>query len=77
MNPYLLRPKEAAKSLAISERTLWELTNQGDLPCVRIGRSVRYDPVDLASWIQRQKSPRTSKGAFSGQVEGNNSQTNP
>jgi excisionase family DNA binding protein len=65
MKPYLLKPKEAAQSLAISERTLWQLTNQGDLPCVRIGRSVRYDPADLACWIQQRKSGGKAEGAIS------------
>ena len=53
--PRLLKPKEAAESLAISERTLWALTASGDVASVRIGRSVRYDPADLAAFIQRQK----------------------
>lgn len=52
----LLKSREAAQSLAVSERTLWDLTNHGDLPCVRIGRAVRYDPTDLTDWIERQKS---------------------
>jgi len=51
----LLRPKEAAEMLAISPRKLWELTNCGRIPCLRIDRSVRYDPVDLRAWIQRAK----------------------
>jgi excisionase family DNA binding protein len=52
----LIKPRDAAKRLAISERSLWEVTNRGGLPCVRIGRSVRYDPVDLANWVERQKA---------------------
>lgn len=55
MNQRLLRPRQAAEMLAISERTVWELTNRGDLPCIRLGRSVRYDPADLADWIERKK----------------------
>lgn len=54
----LLTSREAAEWLAVSPRTLWELANRGDLPCVRIGRSVRYDPNDLDAWIARQKSCR-------------------
>jgi len=53
--PQLLTPRETAKALAISERTLWALTQQGDIPVVRIGRSVRYDPRDLNEWIEKQK----------------------
>jgi len=53
----LVKPKEAARRLAISERHLWDITNEskGGLPCVRIGRSVRYDPADLAKWVEQCK----------------------
>jgi len=51
----LLRPREAADVLAISPRKLWELTNRGEIPCIRIGRSVRYDPDDLKKWIDANK----------------------
>jgi excisionase family DNA binding protein len=51
----LLKPREAAKALSISERTLWELTDHGKIPHVRIGRAVRYDPRDLQAWIDAQK----------------------
>jgi len=51
----LLTAKEAARALAISERTLWSLTRNGDIPSVRFGRAVRYDPRDLDRWIERQK----------------------
>jgi len=53
---WLLTSRQAAEALAISERTLWELTNRGDMPCVRLGRSVRYDPADLKAWVQEKKS---------------------
>lgn len=37
-----LRPQEAARALGIGTRKLWEMTNSGEIPCVRFGRSVRY-----------------------------------
>lgn len=52
----LLTAREAADVLRISERTLWSLTNSGELPSVRVGRSVRYDQSDLASWIASRKT---------------------
>lgn len=51
----LLTAREAAAALAISTRTLWSLTARGDLPAVRIGRAVRYDLVDLRSFVEKQK----------------------
>lgn len=54
--PYLLGSREAAKVLAVSERTLWGITSpRGELPAVYIGRAVRYDPNDLLAFIERQK----------------------
>jgi hypothetical protein len=53
--PLLLKPVEAAKALAISPRKLWSLTAGGQIPCVRIGKCVRYDPADLRAWIDAQK----------------------
>lgn len=47
----LLKPREAASALRIGERLLWELTNRGEVPCVRIGRLVRYAPDALKAWI--------------------------
>lgn len=54
--PLLVKPPEAARLLSISPRKLWELTNCGEIPCVRIGAAVRYSLSDLEAWIQSQKS---------------------
>jgi excisionase family DNA binding protein len=53
--PHLsLRPREAAKALGVSERLLWDWTHHGDIPHVRIGRTILY-PVDaLREWLNRQ-----------------------
>jgi excisionase family DNA binding protein len=50
--PLLLSPREAAKALCICEKSLWTLTKRGEIPAVRIGRSVRYSLDDLKKWIQ-------------------------
>ena len=52
----LLTVREAAGLLRISERTLFTLTKDGQIPSVRVGRGVRYDPGDLASWIEERKT---------------------
>ena len=52
----LLRAQDAAKALAISPRLLWTLSNRGEIPVVKIGRSVRYAPQDLQRWIEGRKS---------------------
>ena len=45
---------EAARRLAISPRTLWQLTKDRIVPSVRIGKCVRYRVADLEEWTLRQ-----------------------
>ena len=54
-----LRPREAAKALGISARTLWGLTApRGPIPCLRIGhgkrQTVLYPVTELQAWLSRQ-----------------------
>lgn len=49
-----LRPKEAAAALGIGERLLWELSNRGELPHVKLGRCVVYPVADLERWLSER-----------------------
>lgn len=53
----LLKPKAAAETLGdISERQLWAQTfPRGRIPCVRIGKCVRYSPEALQRFIESQE----------------------
>lgn len=50
----LLNTTEAASVLSISPRTLedWRLRGGGP-PFHKLGRAVRYDPVELAAFVRR------------------------
>ena len=50
----LMDAHDTARALSISERTLWELTNKGEIPCVPIGRRILYDPRVLQVWVGGQ-----------------------
>jgi excisionase family DNA binding protein len=54
VTPLLVAPREAAKMLAICERTLFALTKSGQIPALRIGRAVRYSVDDLKAWIKKK-----------------------
>lgn len=54
--PLLVSVPDAAKMLAIGQRKLWSLTNDKQIPCVRVGRSVRYDVRDLTNFIDKLKN---------------------
>jgi hypothetical protein len=64
-----LRPREAAKALGISARTLWGLTApRGPIPCVRVGsgkrQTVLYPTATLQAWLTREAEP--AKGGDNG-----------
>ena len=57
--PLALRPRDAAKALGISARTLWGLTApRGPIPCLRIGhgkrQTVLYPVAMLEQWLAEQ-----------------------
>lgn len=56
--PLLLSPREAAKALSICEKTLWTITQKGEIPVIKIGRLVRYPLEGLKTWIE-SKSQKT------------------
>lgn len=53
--PLLVGRDEAGRLLGIGRRKLWELTNRGAIPHVRVGRAVRYSPESLRRWVAAQE----------------------
>ncbi len=47
---------ETADQLGVSERTVWRLIADGDLPVVRFGGIVRVRPEDRVAFIQKYLS---------------------
>jgi excisionase family DNA binding protein len=57
----LLTGKDVAQMLKISSSQAYKLMRRGELPAVRIGRSIRVKPEDLETFIARNT---TSYGGF-------------
>lgn len=55
MYPLLYRIPEAAAALGLSKSFVYQLVLAGELPHVRIGRSVRIPRTALEEWIARQQ----------------------
>ncbi|WP_336857196.1 helix-turn-helix domain-containing protein [Sinomonas albida] len=53
--PRLLTRAELAKRTGVSERTVDRLRLAGKLPCVRVGRAVRFDPVEVDAALKDQR----------------------
>jgi len=63
-SPLLLTARETAAALRIGERSLWALTHpRGPIPCIRLGRSVRYTQEDLERWIREQATKQNQSEA--------------
>jgi excisionase family DNA binding protein len=52
--PLALRAKDAARLLGISTRTLWNLTKEGEIPHLRLRRTVTYPVAELRAWMKRR-----------------------
>jgi len=52
--PLVLQPREVARLLGISVRTLWRWTHEGRVPYIRIGRTVRFPYAVLTAWLEEQ-----------------------
>ena len=54
MNKLLLRPIEAADLLGVGRTTVYALLAAGELPSVRVGRSVRVPFIGLRRWVEER-----------------------
>jgi len=69
--PLSLRPREAAAALGLSVSTVERLTRAGELPCVRLGRSVLYPVAMLEEFLRaRAEPPRGDEFAGAGSPDG-------
>jgi len=49
-----LKPAQAAAAIGVSPRKLWSLTAGGEVPHVRLGKSVVYPVDQLRAWLADQ-----------------------
>ena len=55
--PLLLDASEAAKLLSLSRSKVCDMAGRGEIPSVRIGRSVRIPRDPLVAWIEQRTNP--------------------
>jgi excisionase family DNA binding protein len=55
--PTLLDIEAVAECLAITERHVRRLVAERRIPFVKVGRFVRFDPVDIVEWIDAARVP--------------------
>jgi len=52
-----LKVPEVAEVLRIARSRAYELVAEGEIPSVRIGRSVRISRKELERWLEEQRQP--------------------
>jgi len=48
----LLRPEQAAALLAVKTSWIYDAVRTGRLPCIRVGRHIRFTHTMLEDWIK-------------------------
>ena len=57
MSDRLLEAKEIAARLGVPASWVLEHARSGAIPCVRLGRYVRFDAGDVDEWVAACKQP--------------------
>jgi excisionase family DNA binding protein len=52
----LLTPTAAAQLLSVRTSWVYDAARSGELPCVRVGKHVRFLRSDLERWIAEQRT---------------------
>lgn len=52
--PMLMRVSEVAQELRLARSFVYELIQSGQLPAVRIGRSIRVPRAELEAWVRER-----------------------
>ena len=61
-----LRVGEAAEALGISRSRVYELIAQGDIPKIKIGKSVRVPVEGLREWVARRQAAEHASSSPTG-----------
>lgn len=59
----LLRAKEVAEKLSLALPTIYMFAHRGLLPCVKLGRSVRFRPESIERFLDKREKAAYGKAA--------------
>ena len=54
MHQYLIGINEIAKKLDVPVSWLYSRTRTNDIPCVRVGKYVKFEESDVWEWLKEQ-----------------------
>lgn len=56
--------RDVAAFLRIGRNAVYEMAANGDLPSLRVGSRVRFEPAEVRAWLDRQRAPDASLTAL-------------
>lgn len=59
-----LKVAEIAKLLSVTPQHIYRMAARGSIPSIRISGSVRFDPDEVAAWLQRKQTPERSANSI-------------
>ena len=62
----LIGVEEVAGLTGVRDSSIRRMVTGGRIPCIRFGKQVRFDPDDIAEWIEASKVPVGAKGGQDG-----------
>jgi excisionase family DNA binding protein len=65
-----LKVPEVARIIRVARSRAYELVAEGEIPSIRIGRSVKVSRRDLERWLEEQRQPSTRRVQASGDFAG-------
>jgi excisionase family DNA binding protein len=54
----LMTVRDVAKLLQMHEKTIYEWVEKGQLPCIRLGKRLRFAASDITRWVASHRGGR-------------------
>ena len=61
--PRLLTARQVAEDTGLPLARVYELAREGAMPCVRLGRAMRFDAEELRSWLANGGTASNENGS--------------
>jgi PTS system nitrogen regulatory IIA component len=66
MEKEILTPEEVAEYLRVSEKTVYNWAQKGEIPAGKIGTAWRFKKSDIEEWVNKRLSPRKTEAQIKG-----------
>lgn len=48
----LLTIEQLSELISVKKKTIYDWTHRGAIPCVKVGRLLRFDPGEIERWLK-------------------------